>query len=241
MPEQLQGRNGRATTDALVWHRSIRLGGRLDPQKVEASHVDGRLTVRIGAVDAPAARKVEIATAPLAQLDSADERAAIDATATDGSAGDGADHVLASLQGRIAAVLDCWQRPVEHFAEGAEDRRAWLRWLAVAVITVPVLLALSWMVRSTRHGKAMRATSQDRDASAMMGINVNRTISVTFAIAGALADRFGAFRVLIAGCLFYAAGLVLMAYPRAVPGGLEVGGFLIGLSMTGFWMLWAWV
>lgn len=38
------------------------------------------------------------------------------------------------------ALLDCWQRPVEHFAQGAEDRRAWLRWLAVAVVTVPVLL-----------------------------------------------------------------------------------------------------
>jgi hypothetical protein len=40
----------------------------------------------------------------------------------------------------LMAVLDCWQRPAEHFAEGAEDRTAWLRWLAVAVVTVPVLL-----------------------------------------------------------------------------------------------------
>jgi hypothetical protein len=40
----------------------------------------------------------------------------------------------------IAAVLDCWQRPEEHFLEGADDRRAWLRWLAVAVVTAPILL-----------------------------------------------------------------------------------------------------
>ncbi|HEY9556347.1 MAG TPA: hypothetical protein VIR58_06415 [Acidimicrobiales bacterium] len=40
----------------------------------------------------------------------------------------------------IMALLDCWQRPVDHFAEGADDRRAWLRWLVVAVITVPVLV-----------------------------------------------------------------------------------------------------
>ena len=40
----------------------------------------------------------------------------------------------------IMAVLDCWQRPADHFAEGVEDRRAWMRWLAVAVVTVPVLL-----------------------------------------------------------------------------------------------------
>ena len=40
----------------------------------------------------------------------------------------------------IMALLDCWQRPEEQFQGGAEDRRAWLRWLVVAVITVPVLL-----------------------------------------------------------------------------------------------------
>lgn len=40
----------------------------------------------------------------------------------------------------VMALLDCWQRPPEHFAEGAPDRRAWLRWLLVAVVTVPILL-----------------------------------------------------------------------------------------------------
>lgn len=40
----------------------------------------------------------------------------------------------------LTGLLDCWQRPPDHFAEGAEDRKAWLKWLAVAVVTVPVLL-----------------------------------------------------------------------------------------------------
>jgi hypothetical protein len=40
----------------------------------------------------------------------------------------------------LMAVLDCWHRPADHFAEGPEDRVAWLRWPAVAVVTVPVLL-----------------------------------------------------------------------------------------------------
>ena len=40
----------------------------------------------------------------------------------------------------LMALLDCWQRPPEHFAEGVEDRQAWIRWLLVAVVTVPVLL-----------------------------------------------------------------------------------------------------
>jgi len=40
----------------------------------------------------------------------------------------------------LMALLDCWQRPAEQFAEGAADRRAWLRWLLVAVVTIPVLV-----------------------------------------------------------------------------------------------------
>ena len=59
--------------------------------------------------------------------------------------------------------------------------------LFVFLVTVPVLLGLTWLVSTTRQGKAMRATAQDPEAAAMMGINVNRTISFTFLIAGALA------------------------------------------------------
>ena len=40
----------------------------------------------------------------------------------------------------VMALLDCWQRPEDHFAGGRDDRRAWIRWLLVAVVTVPVLL-----------------------------------------------------------------------------------------------------
>src|SRR5690242_3746965 len=57
----------------------------------------------------------------------------------------------------------------------------------VVIVTVPVLLGLIYLVQRTKQGKAMRATAQDRDAAAMMGINVNRTISFTFLIAGGLA------------------------------------------------------
>jgi hypothetical protein len=39
----------------------------------------------------------------------------------------------------VMGLLDCWQRPPDHFLEGAEDRRAWMRWLWVAVATAPVL------------------------------------------------------------------------------------------------------
>lgn len=40
----------------------------------------------------------------------------------------------------LMAVLDCSQRAPDEFAGGAEDRRAWLRWLAVAVVTTPILV-----------------------------------------------------------------------------------------------------
>src|SRR5439155_24038086 len=57
----------------------------------------------------------------------------------------------------------------------------------VVLVTAPVLVVLSWLVKTTRQGKAMRATSQDPEAAAIMGINVNRTITFTFMLAGALA------------------------------------------------------
>ncbi|TVR26723.1 MAG: Hsp20/alpha crystallin family protein [Ilumatobacter sp.] len=53
-----------AHTDRLEWSRSLQLGTSLDPAKVSARHLDGRLTVRIGAVDAPEARSIEIDTSP---------------------------------------------------------------------------------------------------------------------------------------------------------------------------------
>lgn len=53
-----------ATTDDMQWQRSLRLSSRLDPEKVYAHHLDGRLTVRIGTYDAPAPRSIQITTTP---------------------------------------------------------------------------------------------------------------------------------------------------------------------------------
>jgi HSP20 family protein len=53
-----------AKTDSLDWHRSLRLAGRLDPDKIDARYVDGRLTVRVGTVGEPAARTIAIDTTP---------------------------------------------------------------------------------------------------------------------------------------------------------------------------------
>jgi branched-chain amino acid transport system permease protein len=109
--------------------------------------------------------------------------------------------------------------------------------LLVVVITVPVLLLLTWLVQKTRQGKAMRATSQDMDASAMMGINVNRTISFTFLIAGALAGAAGVLYALYVTTVRFDQGfqLGLIAFTAAVLGGIGnlpgavLGAILIGL------------
>jgi branched-chain amino acid transport system permease protein len=109
--------------------------------------------------------------------------------------------------------------------------------LIVLLFTVPVLFALIWLVQRTRHGKAMRATAQDRDASAMMGINVNRTISFTFLLAGALAGAAGLLYALYITNIRYDEGfrLGLIAFTAAVVGGIGnlpgavLGGLLIAM------------
>jgi branched-chain amino acid transport system permease protein len=109
--------------------------------------------------------------------------------------------------------------------------------LIVVLITVPVLLALLWLVRSTRQGKAMRATAQDRDAAAMMGINVDRTISFTFLIAGGLAGTAGLVYALYFGQVRYDTGfsLGLIAFTAAVLGGIgNLPGAVLGALCIGF-------
>jgi branched-chain amino acid transport system permease protein len=109
--------------------------------------------------------------------------------------------------------------------------------LIVVMITLPVLLVLVWLVKRTRQGKAMRATAQDRDAAAMMGINVNRTISFTFLIAGALAGAGGLVYALYFGQIRYDTGfsLGLIAFTAAVLGGIgNLPGAVLGALCIGF-------
>jgi branched-chain amino acid transport system permease protein len=109
--------------------------------------------------------------------------------------------------------------------------------LTVAAITIPLLLLLRWFVSSTRQGKAMRATAQDREASGLMGIDVNRTISLTFLIAGALAGAAGMVVALYYGQTFFQLGFQfgLLSFTAAVLGGIgnltgaTLGGIVIGM------------
>jgi len=107
--------------------------------------------------------------------------------------------------------------------------------LAVFMIVIPVLLAMTWFVRSTRQGKGMRAVAQDTEAAAMMGINVNRTISVTFLLAGSLAAVAGLVYLLQFN-MRYDTGfeLGLIAFTAAVLGGIgNLTGAVLGAMVIG--------
>jgi len=109
--------------------------------------------------------------------------------------------------------------------------------VVIIAVTAPLLLLMSWIVTKTKAGKAMRATAQDQDAARLMGINVNRTISFTFAMGGALAGAAGLMYQQTIGTTRYDLGfqLGLIAFTAAVLGGIGnltgavLGGVLIGL------------
>ncbi|HET8657978.1 MAG TPA: branched-chain amino acid ABC transporter permease [Micromonosporaceae bacterium] len=109
--------------------------------------------------------------------------------------------------------------------------------IIVFVVTIPLLLLMSWVVTRTRQGRAMRATAQDQDAARLMGIDVNRTISFTFALGGAMAGAAGVMYQQTVGSTKFDLGfqLGLIAFTAAVLGGIGnltgavVGGVLIGL------------
>jgi branched-chain amino acid transport system permease protein len=110
------------------------------------------------------------------------------------------------------------------------------RQFMIILIVVPVLLGLVYLVQQTRQGKAMRAVSQDKDAAAMMGINVNRTISFTFVIAGTLAGAAGLVYAVFVTELRFDQGFQqgLIAFTAAVLGGIgNLPGAVLGAMLIG--------
>jgi branched-chain amino acid transport system permease protein len=109
--------------------------------------------------------------------------------------------------------------------------------ILVLVVAVVLMIALQWLVTSTRIGRAMRAVAQDREAAALMGVNVDRIIGVTFFIGAALAGAAGLIYGLQYGSSIFYIGftLGLFAFTAAVLGGIGnlvgamLGGVLIGV------------
>lgn len=107
----------------------------------------------------------------------------------------------------------------------------------IVVLAVGLMYGLARFINTSRLGRAMRATAQDPEAAALMGVNINQTISVTFLIGGALAGAAGVVYNMYVGQVWFLTGfqLGLIAFTAAVLGGIGniygavLGGFLIGL------------
>ena len=116
--------------------------------------------------------------------------------------------------------------------------RVWVIRLVVVVAALAMMAGLWFLVTSTKLGKAMRATAFDREAAAMMGIDVDRVIVTTFFIGSALAGAAGVLVGLVFGQInhFMGFGYGLKGFTAAVVGGIGsipgamLGGLFIGLA-----------
>lgn len=112
--------------------------------------------------------------------------------------------------------------------------------LTILAVAVTLMVALQFIVKKTKMGKAMRAVSVDSDAAQLMGINVNSTISFTFALGSALAGAAGVLIGLYYNSIDPLMGMTpgIKAFVAAVLGGIGIipgaalGGFIIGLLET---------
>ena len=119
---------------------------------------------------------------------------------------------------------------------GGDLKISYVTILTVAVCIV-IMLVLTWFTGRTKMGKAMRACSEDKGAAQLMGINVNRTISMTFAIGSALAAVAGVLLCSFSTSLLPTTGSMpgIKAFTAAVFGGIGsipgalLGGILLGI------------
>ncbi len=119
------------------------------------------------------------------------------------------------------------------------------------ILTCIIMLVLTYFINNTRMGKAMRAVSEDKKAAALMGISVNRTITLTFAIGSALATFASIFYGMAYVYIKPTTGAMpgIKAFTAAVFGGIGsipgamLGGILLGIieqfSKTYISTLWA--
>ncbi|HEY3641177.1 MAG TPA: branched-chain amino acid ABC transporter permease LivH [Xanthobacteraceae bacterium] len=114
------------------------------------------------------------------------------------------------------------------------------RQIAIWLVTAVLLGGFWFLVSKTALGRAQRACEQDQKMAALLGVDVNQTISVTFVIAAALAGVAGTMYLMYYGVVSFSDGFVpgVKAFTAAVLGGIGslpgavVGGLLIGLIET---------
>jgi branched-chain amino acid transport system permease protein len=112
--------------------------------------------------------------------------------------------------------------------------------IIVVAITIVLMAAFSWLVARTKLGRNMRACEQDLKMASLLGVDVDRTISLTFVIGAALAAVAGLMFLLYYGVIDFFIGFLagVKAFTAAVLGGIGslpgamIGGLLIGLIET---------
>jgi branched-chain amino acid transport system permease protein len=126
------------------------------------------------------------------------------------------------------------------FSDGSYDVTLSAKQLVIWLITAILLACFWYVVAKTRLGRAQRACEQDQKMAALVGVDVDRTISMTFVIAAALAAVAGTLYLMYYGVVSFSDGFVpgVKAFTAAVLGGIGslpgavIGGLLIGLIET---------
>jgi len=109
--------------------------------------------------------------------------------------------------------------------------------LVVIVATIVMLIGLNFFIMRTKTGKAIRAVSEDKDAAALMGIDIDRAVSITFATGAAMAGVAGVLFAIVFRQVHFFMGFVpgIKAFTAAVLGGIgsvpgaAIGGLLLGI------------
>jgi branched-chain amino acid transport system permease protein len=125
--------------------------------------------------------------------------------------------------------------------DGFVVQLSWMQ-IAIVIITLVMLAAFTWLVTKTSLGRSMRACEQDLKMAGLLGIDTDRTISLTFVIGAALAAVAGLMFLLYYGVIDFYIGFIagVKAFTAAVLGGIGslpgavLGGLAIGLIET-FW------
>ncbi|MEY3552592.1 MAG: hypothetical protein RL735_940 [Pseudomonadota bacterium] len=143
---------------------------------------------------------------------------------------------------RNKPVPPMFTQTIQLTSGGAFDVTLSYKQILIVAVTGVLLLVFWFVVQKTALGRAQRACEQDRAMAALLGVDVDRTISLTFVIGAALAAVAGVLYMMYYGVVSFADGFVpgVKAFTAAVLGGIGslpgavVGGLLIGLIEV-FW------
>jgi branched-chain amino acid transport system permease protein len=155
-----------------------------------------------------------------------------------------------TLQNFVQVAQGARVKPMEPLLPGgiqimkADDFAVQLSWMQIAIVitTLVVLSIFTWLVTRTSLGRSMRACEQDLKMAGLLGIDTDRTISLTFVTGAALAAVAGLLFLLYYGVIDFFIGFIagVKAFTAAVLGGIGslpgavLGGLAIGLIET-FW------